>query len=183
MEIHPQMYEELGKLRQRLKEEGRQAQGRTPVVCSDDALAEIAQMRPQKLSDFEGITGVGKTFVENYGLQFLSVVRKYEELDAERAVSMGASTAETLKELEKKLVSINRRNRLLYMRRASSKYAYDLFSGENALAQRVLFGAGKPVVVVDVLHPISESAETEAGKHRKIVQLLREANKDLREKG
>ena len=25
MEIHPQMYEELGKLRQRLKEEGRQA--------------------------------------------------------------------------------------------------------------------------------------------------------------
>lgn len=70
MEIHPQMYEELGKLRQRLKEEGRQAQGRTPVVCSDDALAEIAQMRPQKLSDFEGITGVGKTFVENYGLQF-----------------------------------------------------------------------------------------------------------------
>ena len=78
MEIHPQMYEELGKLRQRLKEEGRQAQGRTPVVCSDDALAEIAQMRPQKLSDFEGITGVGKTFVENYGLQFLSVVRKYE---------------------------------------------------------------------------------------------------------
>ena len=103
MEIHPQMYEELGKLRQRLKEEGRQAQGRTPVVCSDDALAEIAQMRPQKLSDFEGITGVGKTFVENYGLQFLSVVRKYAELDAERAVSMGASTAETLKELEKSL--------------------------------------------------------------------------------
>src|SRR5699024_11173372 len=43
--------------------------------------------------------------------------------------------------------------------------------------------AGRPGVGVDVLHPISESAEMEAGKHRKIVQLLREANKDLREKG
>ena len=181
MEIHPQMYEELGKLRQRLKEEGRQAQGRTPVVCSDDALAEIAQMRPQKLSDFEGITGVGKTFVENYGLQFLSVVRKYEELDAERAVSMGASTAETLKELEKKLVSINRRNRLLYLPRTSAKYALDLFDGEHAVASRILFGAG--ATVADVLHPLSETAEAEAGKYRRIVQLLREANKDLREKG
>ncbi|HIS91478.1 MAG TPA: HRDC domain-containing protein [Candidatus Alectryocaccomicrobium excrementavium] len=183
MAIHPQMYKELEALRQRLKEEGRQAQGRTPVVCSDDALADIAQLQPQKLSDFDGIAGIGKTFVENYGGQFLAVVRKYAQSDAERAVRMGESTVETLKELEKKLVSINRRNRLLYMRRASSKYAYDLFSGENALAQRVLFGAGKPVVVVDVLHPISESAEMEAGKHRKIVQLLREANKDLREKG
>ena len=98
---------------------------------------------PQKLSDFEGITGIGKTFVENYGPQFLSVVRKYEASDAERVVPMCASTAETLKELEKKLVSINRRNRLLYLPRTSAKYALDLFDGENATALRILFGAGQ----------------------------------------
>ena len=109
------------------------------------------------------------------------MVRKYAELDAERAVSMGASTAETLKELEKKLVSINRRNRLLYLPRTSAKYALDLFDGEHAVASRILFGAG--ATVADVLHPLSETAEAEAGKYRRIVQLLREVNKDLREKG
>lgn len=49
------------------------------------------------------------------------------------------------------------------------------------VASRILFGAG--ATVADVLHPLSETAEAEAGKYRRIVQLLREVNKDLREKG
>ena len=125
MAVDQQMYNELYRLRQRLKDIGKRTEGRAPIVCNDDALYEIAELCPKKLSDFEGVSGIGKTFIENYGEEFLAVILKYSEVPAEKAVNISDSTANTLKELEKKLVSINRRNRLLYMPKIANKYAFD----------------------------------------------------------
>ena len=177
------MYNELLRLRQRLKEAGRRTQGRAPLVCSDDALLEIAELCPKKLSDFEGVPGIGKAFIENYGEAFLQVILKYEEAPTEKTVTMTASAAGTLKELEKKLVSINRKNRLLYMPKAANKYAFDLFDPNINCAESIISGNGASVAICDLSRVSDSDNQSEAAKYRRIVQLLREVNKDLRDKG
>lgn len=174
-----QMYRELSMLRQRIKENGRRIQGRAPTVCSDEALYEIAEMCPKKLSDFEGIPGIGKSFIDNYGEHFLKVILRYQETDTEKAVNISSSTANTLKELGNKLVNINRRNRLLYMPKIANKFAFDLFACGKECAEKIIFGGSTSVTVCDTSgHDTAEEA-----KYKKLVQLLREINKDLRDKG
>lgn len=185
MAINQQMYNELYQLRQRIKDTGKRTEGRAPIVCNDDALYEIAELCPKKLSDFEGVSGIGKTFIENYGEEFLAVILKYSEVPAEKAVNISDSTANTLKELEKKLVSINRRNRLLYMPKAVNKYAFDLFPIGAENIENIIFNNESVTICTltrfseDVLQPDM----MEAVKYKKIVQLLREVNKDYRDKG
>ena len=67
-----------------------------------------------------------KEAIDNYGKEFLVVILKYTEVQTEKKINLSSSAADTLKELEKKLVSINRRNRLLYMPKLSNKYAFDM---------------------------------------------------------
>ena len=183
MAVNQKMLNELYNLRLKLKSSGRYSQGRAPIVCSDDALAKIAEMCPKKLSDFEGISGVGKTFIENYGNAFLNIILKYEEAPTEKTVNINSSIAKTLKELEKKLVSINKRNRLLYMPKIVNKYAFDLYDAVGLNAVDIIFGNGKPVTICDTVRVSPDSYLAESTKYRKIVQLLREVNKDLRDKG
>lgn len=183
MEINQQMYQEFYQLRQKLKEQGRITEGRAPLVCSDDALYEIARLRPKKISDFEGITGIGETFIQNYASQFLSIILKYESAPNEKLITMSASTQNTLKELEKKLVSINRRNRLLYMAKIRNKVSYDLYDPNNNFTREILFGSGVPITVCDIVQFTPERVEEESLKYKKLVQLIREVNKGRREKG
>lgn len=143
-----EMYNDLLRLRQKLKDEGKRKQGRAPLVCSDDALLEIAELCPKKLSDFESVPGIGKTFIENYGEAFLQIILKYEEVPTEKTIAMTTSAADTLKELEKKLVSINRRNRLLYMPKVANKYAFDLFDFKTDYSGAIIAGNGSFVTKV-----------------------------------
>ena len=107
-------YRALYRLREELKKEGRYSNGRVPSVCSDDTLRDIAATRPQTLDEFMSIPGVGKTFMDNYAQRFLKVIQQTETESSMKAVPMDADLRETLERLENKLVSINKRNRLLY---------------------------------------------------------------------
>lgn len=185
MAINEKMYRELYSLRQRIKDSEKRREGRAPLVCTDDSLYEIAQLCPKKLSDFYGVSGIGKTFIENYGNQFLTVILKYSEAPTEKMISINESAANTLKELEKKLVSINRRNRLLYMPKIANKYAYDLHSLGHSDLEQIIFD-NKPMTICDLSKDLIQNRRfevTEDSKYKKIVQLLREVNKDLRDKG
>ena len=139
MSINIKMYNELRNLREVLKYKGKVSQGRAPLVCTDEALYQIALLCPKKTSDFASVPGIGEAFIENYAEAFLEVIRKYEQTPNEKAVKMDIKTQEILKELEKKLVNINRRNRLLYMPKAANKYAVDLFDA-NMNTLDILFG-------------------------------------------
>ena len=111
-----ELYNELAALRQHIKDSS--DTGRVPVVCTDDVLRAIAELEPVKLSDFESVPGVGKSFIENYGEQFLRVINRYERKTQSSGftkVTITKTVQGTLKELEKKLININRRNHLLYM--------------------------------------------------------------------
>ena len=181
--MNQSLYNDLYRLRQRIKDRERQTQGRAPTVCTDNALYEIAELCPKKLTDFESVSGIGKTFIENYGKEFLAVILKHTEVQTEKKINMSSSAAETLKELEKKLVSINRRNRLLYMPKMSNKYAFDMFEVGSNYLFNLLYGKVPAITLANISEPNSEDFEKETQRFKKVVQLLREINKDLRDKG
>ena len=182
MDLNLKMYDELERLRAKLKERGKRTQGRVPVVCGDEALHQMVELRPKKLSDFEGVAGVGKTFIDNYGELFLKVIHKYDETLNEKTVDLNATAVQTLKELEKKLVNINKRNHLLYLARTVNKYAVDLYRTDID-PLKIAFGS-EPVVVSDItsFEPYN-SPDEQLKQHKRYIQLLREINKDLRDKG
>ena len=71
-----ELYTKLLTLRSRLKVNFKE-KGRSPLVCSDDALVSMATFVPKKMSDFYAIDGIGDTFVEKYGEYFMRVIDDY----------------------------------------------------------------------------------------------------------
>lgn len=152
------------------------------MVCSDDALEQMAILKPKKLSDFEGIRGIGKIFIESYGDKFLNIILKYQS-STEKVTTMNSSVIYTMKELEKKLVSINKRNRLISLNNLTNRYTFDMSVLGEALVDKIVFTTAK-VIISDIDKPINGlSIDEEYAKSKRIVTLLRETNKDLREKG
>lgn len=172
------LYAKLAGIRANIKNKERAITGRAPVVCSDDALYAIADLEPTKLSDLEGVPGVGHAFIENYGQMFVDAVNDFVKKDEESVLNISSTAESTLKELEKKLVSINRRNRLLYMPKLSNKYAFDLLADAVNSPFDIIFGSND-VTIADLSSP----NEKEGKKYRSAVSLLREIDKDLRDKG
>ena len=182
MALDKKLYNALYNLRQKIKDEARSRGERAPLVCTDEALEEMAELCPKKISDFEGVSGIGKAFIENYGDQFLGVILKNTAEENERGIGISQKTLETLRELEKKLVSINRRNRLLYAPKTSSRHTYDLFLCGQEICDKIIYGSGSACICsFDGLS--GADCADEKAKYKKIVSILREANKDLREKG
>ena len=176
------LYEELIELRDKIKDITRRKEGRASFVCSDEALEQIVNLKPKKLSDFESVRGIGNIFINNYGNEFLSIIEKYQSSN-EKIATMNASVISVMKELEKKLVSINKRNRLISLNNLKNKYAFDMSILGETLVNKILFTTAK-VKISDVDKPINGLSKNEENtKLKKIISLLREINKDLREKG
>ncbi len=179
MSVDYKLYNELVRLRETLKEQGRRTTGRAPLVCHDDALYAIAKMCPKKMSDLESIPGIGRAFIDNYGKNFVEVINMHYISSNEKTVNISNNASQILKELEKKLVSINRRNRLLYMPKLVNKYSYDLVSDDKTKLLSVLFTPGKTITICD----LADNDPLMGKKYKCIVTLLREVNKDLRDRG
>lgn len=180
MEQQVIIYNELWRVRERIKEEEKARTGRKPKVCSDESLQSMVELMPTKLSELESVQGLGRTFIDNYGEPFVEVLKKYQKDDTCTTVGLSDSTGNILKELSNKLVNINKRNRLLYMPRLNSKFAVDLYSvGEKCVLD--ILGKTTKITVCDKRKD-GESKEIEA-LYKKLVQLNREVNKDIRDKG
>ena len=172
-----QLYNELYQLRDYFKEQGRRAYGRTPLVCSDDALIELVELCPKKLEDLYNVPEIGEHFVEYYGEEFLDVIRYYSMDEAEYDVEMTPEHEHILKELEKKLTSINSRNRLLYFSRLTNKTGADLSAIQNRESLELFLSGKKTLTIYSNRGPDSEAL------YRRSRQICREANKELRDKG
>ncbi len=106
--------------------------GRAPLVCSDAALTELARLRPKTKQELLYVSGLGKTFADKYGDEFMLILDEYRKEKAAATEAMAPKVRETLKNLENRLVNINRRNRLLYMPKLGARYAVDLVGGADA---------------------------------------------------
>ncbi|MDR0309659.1 MAG: HRDC domain-containing protein, partial [Candidatus Methanoplasma sp.] len=177
MGLEDDLYSELVELREHIREDRTHSTGRAPTVCTDEALREMAQRVPTKADDFAAIPGVGQRFVELYGDEFLSVTKKYA-VTAAKGSNMDRDVAQTLRELQKKLVNISRNNRLLYMGKLYRKNAFDLMTVPELDLMGLLFGRKRSLKLCD-----STKNAAELRIFKSLNELIREVSRDLRDKG
>ncbi|MCL2846154.1 MAG: AAA domain-containing protein [Firmicutes bacterium] len=178
------LYEVLFKTREKLKIRFF-ANGRTPTICTDEALRDLARLQPRSRGELEAIKGIGKVFVDKYGDFFLAEINRY--LNAgKRVVKLRPEIKRTLRRLEDRLVNISRRNRLLYSARLTAKTAIDLFwdgnESYNMSVAKFLRGEEKTLRLADP----SLAREHRAVNERRLkngVTLMREVERDERETG
>ena len=88
------LYEQLQTVRNKLKKKY-STNGRTPNICSDEALKELARLAPKHKEDMINVQGLGKVFVEKYGNEFFDVLEKYHQENS-TAMIMGKDVRHTL---------------------------------------------------------------------------------------
>ncbi len=176
----------LTALRQELKENEKEKTGRTPVICSDESIAEMVRLLPRKASDFQSIAGLGPIFEERYAEAFLEVLSEYNGTREEEApVEIPEATMHTLRELSKKLIHINRTNRMLFLPRLSSKHTVDLFDPTDSYNPLdILFEAGSEATVIAGAEA-QDLARNNPQRERwsNLLGLIRETAREIRDKG
>ena len=173
--MNQNLLRELTNLRDRLKNNSGIQTGRVATICSDKALLSLAEKEPRSLNEMLLIDGVGKTFVDNYGDQFLEIIEKYHQNDVHTmGIQMDDRKANLLKELEKNLVDISKRNKLLYLAKSSAKHAQDLYDGSYDVRD-LIFGKVNSILICD--------RDSNPTKYTRISGIIKEANRDIREKG
>ena len=177
MSLETELYNELYNLRENLRSKYKATTGQNTPICSDDALRIMAQRVPTKVEDFAAIEGVGSRFVEQYGEAFLAITKKYA-VTAAKGSSIDRDLAQTLRELQKKLVNISKANRLLFQPKTGRKTSFDptLFSGSDILA--LVFGSKRVLTLCD-----ASKSKDEEKVFRRVNEIIREVNRDQREKG
>jgi len=179
-----ELIQDLSDLRQKLKDREKRKTGRTPQVCSDESIRIMVDLKPRKPSDFYSIPGIGPAFVERYANDFLQILNDDEEAPVELDASVSKNVEETLRELSKKLININKNNRMLYLPRLSPKYAVDLFDSTGSYNPlSILFEAQAPVVISESTAQDRPKTSPEYERYKQLVTLIRETVRDMRDKG
>lgn len=115
------LLDELYSLRNELRERFDQK-----IVCTDDALDEMAKVKPLKLSDFLAIPGLDHDFLEVYAHLFLDVLAKYAN-DMTNKVKVSRSASKVLDRYKDRLTNISRTNPNLYLGYIRKNTSFDLY--------------------------------------------------------
>ena len=172
-----QAYGELLELRTRLRTENISANGKEPKICTDESLMDMAVRLPAKRNDLLLIKGIGETFADKYGEQFLQITRRYIR-DTAKSVPLTGRSASTLKDLEKKLVNIGKGNYLLYNPRLSKSRTFDLTQSSMEDPLRIIFGQRREYGLCNTVRNRSDSKV-----YTRLNQISREAVREYRERG
>lgn len=172
------LLDDLDKLRELIKEEESNKKGRTPVVCSDVTLKEIAKKKPLKISDFLAIQGIGNVFMDEYASRFLKVVLRHQT-NSIKEEKISKSAYKVLDHYKDRLTNISRRNPNLYMGKTTKKNSFDL-SSLNLGEEIVRFLTNKRVQNLKLSFPQTITGDN---LERHLVTLYRETNKDEKETG
>lgn len=182
------LYNELEKVRVALKSQLQTADGRVPVICTDNALKELARVVPRSIEEMAEVNGLGDTFVAKYGDCFLPVLRKYYDSKSKMVKNTDELKA-TLSVFESRLVNINRRNRLLYMPKIQKRMSFDLFCEYDEKLNdglvRLSCSGGRSVMISDIRPKKGDAERNEKNGKRmaSLLPLVREVAKDFRETG
>ena len=171
-----EVYAALYGLRDKLRRDGKTDDGRIPNICSDEALHAISEKMPSTPDELENVPGLDSDFSDRYGGEFLAVVLRFRSSE-ENGKGMAKKTADTLRELEKKLVNINKNNRMLYQGRTSRSLAFDLTNIATDFSD-LLFGNKRSIRMCD------SAADAEQMKMYKILtEMIREVSRNARDTG
>ncbi len=171
------VFGELVELRDQLRHQNAAASGKEPKICSNESLYDMAMRLPSKTSDLLMIKGIGETFAQKYGEKFLMITRKYIR-DTAKCVHLTGKSAETLKELEKKLINISKGNCLLYNPRIVVSRTYDLTDTDLQGPLKIVFSPKHEYVLCN-----SSFSTADASRYKRLNQIQRETIREYREKG
>jgi len=172
------LLEALSDVRDKLKIRDKDATGRIPVVCSDDALKEMAKRKPLKQSDFKAIQGLGDVFIARYAEDFLREIYKFKHQQIQE-VNVSKKSKKILADYKDRLTNISKRNRNLYTGKLSQKLGLDLFSAPETISFDTFLRNihTKPIQLTDTKH------HTQDAFYRRLTLLNRHVNRDAKETG
>lgn len=173
-----ELYNKLCKAREELREKSNKI-GK-PLVCHDEQLISMAELKPRTKEELVYISGLGQAFVEKYGDAFIRVITDYyASLTTHEAIN--SDIKDTLKNYEKRLININKRNRLLYSGKLSNRTAYDLYCENNDNFNQKLIN-----LIYNRTNSVelcNTNSQTEIDKYKRLSTLIREVESTYREKG
>lgn len=179
-QTNDERFAELCDLRRSIREKEKKQTGRTPVVCSDEALREMLRLMPKKPNDFYSVAGIGPAFVEKYANAFLTLLNP--PAPKGKPDKIGEDVEDILRELSKKLTNLNKSNRMLFLPKLSDKYTVDLFDATGRCnALDLLFYNKKPIVAATPGD--SRRPSKEKDRFRSLSALCREVSRSLRDRG
>lgn len=172
-----ELYSALSSLRERIRHDEMKDDGHIPDICSDGSLHEMVEKMPSSPDEMSSIKGLGPGFVDDYGGAFLEVIQRYRSGN-ENGSDMDRKTIKILRELEKKLVNINKNNRMLYQGRIARNITYDLTGIAGVNFSDILFGNKRSVRLCD------SAADTDQIKvYKALNNMIREVNRSSRDTG
>lgn len=177
MDNNDKLYNNLCILRETLQNEFYDySNKRKPTICSEDVLELLVKYQPTNLADMSNISGIGNVFITNYGEYFLNEIKKFND---EECVEITDEEKIILSKLENRLVSINKRNRLLYSGKVNKDYGIDLYkliSNVDELEKFLLCRDSSRFNIIDI-------NDFEDEKLKLLLKLIRQVSKIETETG
>lgn len=149
---------------------------RRPSICSEDVIESLIKYKPTTLDDLRKIRGIGNNFIDNYGEDFIRVIKKYIN---ETKISLEDNEKTIMQKLENRLININRRNRLLYSSKVNKDYGIDIFSILENVEEFVKFILERSTSKYKIL----DIQDFDDNKLKVLLKLLRQVNKNINETG
>ena len=149
---------------------------RKPSICSEDVIESLIKYKPTTLNDLTKIRGIGDNFIDNYGEDFIELIKKYSN---EIKTHLEDNEKIIMQKLENRLININRRNRLLYSSKVNKDYGIDIFSllyNVDDFIKFILERSTSKYKILDITDFDDNLLKT-------ILKLLRQVNKIINETG
>ena len=139
-----------------------------------EQIEELARLNPVKVSDLQAIKGFGNTFQDKYGTLLITRLQHFNL--QETTLDQSNQIHSTLSELQKRLINISKRNRLLYVAKTSPKTTFDLaYLGSEGL--KTLLFESKKIKLVDL------SQDNSKDKYNSLNDIYKNVNRAYKETG
>ncbi|MDY0277607.1 MAG: AAA domain-containing protein [Acholeplasma sp.] len=168
------LLDKIDKLRDRIRNEEFVNNNTEILVCTDEALKEIAKKRPLKTSDFLAISGLEKDFIDKYADIFLKEIKDVIN-DETKEVKVSKTAYKVLHHYKDRLANISKNNPNLYMGKIEKIRNFDLETLEQ-----------NEKILEFLLNNRVKSLKLELkneDKQKSITTLYRSTNKALKETG
>lgn len=143
---------------------------------NDEQIQDLARLNPLKTEDLKAVKGLRQPQIDAYGDLVLDTL---QNMAVEVDLASEATIQNTLSELQKKLINLSKRNRLLYLAKAQSRSAIDLYQEDVQPLLDLLFQNQK----LELLKIDEHSTTADKVKFRQIQELVSDMRKQQKESG